>query len=83
MVMEAAMQRQIDGAQETYASMSEEIHHLREGNAELIEALQKVMSWVDNWSPEFTQDQEWIDDEPRIRSVIAKAPHWMPVPKRL
>ena len=36
-------------------------------------ALQKVMTWIDNWSPDFTQDNEWRDDEPVIRAAIARA----------
>ncbi len=40
---------------------------------EMLEALIKVMSWVDNWSPEFTEEDEWAEDEIAARAAIAKA----------
>lgn len=40
---------------------------------ELLEALKNAMSWIDNWSPAFTEEEEWSDDEEIIRAAIAKA----------
>lgn len=54
-------------------SMSQEIIKLKDQNRELLAALKLVMSWVENWSPEFTQDDEWAIDASRISAAIAKA----------
>jgi hypothetical protein len=40
---------------------------------ELLEALKQVMGWIDNWSPEFTQDPDWSEDRYKARTVILKA----------
>jgi hypothetical protein len=40
---------------------------------DLLEALNRVMSWIDNWSPEFTNDEEWPQDRDAARAAIAKA----------
>jgi hypothetical protein len=40
---------------------------------DLLEALQLVMSWIDNWSPNFSDDEEWIADESKIKATITKA----------
>jgi hypothetical protein len=40
---------------------------------DLLEALERVMGWVKNWSPEFTEDDEWGEDEEFILTAIRKA----------
>ena len=40
---------------------------------DLLEALASVMSWIDNWSPDFTHDGEWPDDEAKARAAILAA----------
>jgi len=50
-----------------------ELRRLHEVNAELLEALKQTMSWIDNWSPEFTYDPVWSIDEDKARAAIAKA----------
>lgn len=40
---------------------------------ELLAALQNVMSWIDNWFPNFAEDDEWPADRDRARAVILKA----------
>ena len=40
---------------------------------ELLEALVQVMKWIRNWSPEFTEDEEWGEDETAALAAIAKA----------
>lgn len=62
-----------EGAKETYASMSEEINRLEESNAELLSALKRVMLWIDSWSPEFSNDEDWPIDRDSAKSAIAKA----------
>jgi hypothetical protein len=37
-----------------------------------LDALKKVMSWIDNWSPEFTNDPEWPADRDAARAAIAQ-----------
>ena len=41
------------------------------GQRDLLTALTKVMSWIDNWSPSFTEDAEWAEDEKAAREAIA------------
>jgi hypothetical protein len=50
-----------------------ELRRLHEVNAELLEALKQTMTWIDNWSPEFTYDPDWSIDEDKARAAIAKA----------
>ena len=50
-----------------------EIDRLRKVNRELVEALKQTMSWIDNWSPEFTYDPDWSIDEDKARAAISKA----------
>lgn len=40
---------------------------------DLLAALLLLKSWVDNWSPDFTNDPEWPGDAEKIRAAIAKA----------
>jgi hypothetical protein len=40
---------------------------------ELLAALQDVMSWIRNWSPSFTEDDEWSQAEVAANAAIAKA----------
>jgi hypothetical protein len=40
---------------------------------DLLMALNQVMSWIDNWSPEFVYDEEWPADRDKVRAAIAKA----------
>ncbi len=40
---------------------------------DLLEALNQVMSWIDNWSPEFAYEEEWPADRDKARAAIAKA----------
>ncbi|MFY8182601.1 MAG: hypothetical protein ACOVKL_00130 [Polynucleobacter sp.] len=46
---------------------------LHEVNQELIEALKQTMSWIDNWSPEFTYDPDWSNHEDKAKAAIANA----------
>jgi hypothetical protein len=50
-----------------------ELRRLHEVNQELLEALKQTMSWIDNWSPEFTYDPDWSIDEDKAQAAIAKA----------
>lgn len=34
-------------------------------------ALERVMSWIDNWSPNFTEDGEWSADEKLARDALS------------
>jgi hypothetical protein len=40
---------------------------------DLLAALQNVMSWIRNWSPDFTEDEDWDDDRNAALAAIAKA----------
>lgn len=40
---------------------------------ELMASLELVMSWIDEWSPDFIHDEDWIADSANIRADIAKA----------
>jgi len=46
---------------------------LMEAAPELLDALTALMQWVENWEPNFTQDDEWPADRKRFRAAIAKA----------
>jgi hypothetical protein len=40
---------------------------------DLLAALAEVSQWIEGWSPNFTQDDEWPATNARIRAAIAKA----------
>ncbi len=40
---------------------------------DLLDALNEVMAWVDNWSPDFVQDGEWPETAELVKAAIAKA----------
>lgn len=40
---------------------------------ELLDALRQVMGWIDNWSPEFTYDEEWPETLHCAEAAIEKA----------
>ena len=39
----------------------------------LYEALDEVMSWISNWSPSFTDDDEWPETRNRAVAALAQA----------
>lgn len=40
---------------------------------DLYEALARVMTWIGNWSPSFTEDEEWAADDQAASAALAKA----------
>lgn len=50
-----------------------ELEQLRKQNADLLAALQCVMEWIDNWTPNFSYDEEWPVDRAAALDAIAKA----------
>ena len=40
---------------------------------DLLKALKQVMSWIDNWTPEFSNDPDWPTDRDAARSAIEQA----------
>lgn len=48
-----------------------EIERLQASEARLRAALTQVMSWIDNWSPTFTEDDEWAADEQAARAALS------------
>lgn len=40
---------------------------------DLVAALQEVMEWVRNWSPQFLDDDEWPDTAVRVAAALSKA----------
>ena len=51
---------------------SGEITRLRADNAKLREALEEVMTWIDNWDPVFCEDDEWDDTKNKVSAAIKK-----------
>lgn len=40
---------------------------------ELVEALTEVMSWIRNWDPNFSEDDEWPATKAKVRAALEKA----------
>ncbi len=40
---------------------------------ELLEALRETKEWIDNWSPNFCDDEEWDETKIKVDGAIAKA----------
>ncbi len=49
------------------------MHRAANCHHELVAALKLVMTWIDNWSPDFIADEEWPEDEARISAALTKA----------
>lgn len=47
--------------------------HLIAAAPDLYKALEDVMDWITNWSPPFTDDDEWPDTKARVDAALAKA----------
>jgi len=47
--------------------------HLIAAAPDMYEALDTILSWIDNWSPNFEDDDEWVDDRKRFDAILAKA----------
>lgn len=66
---------------EHYECAVGEIKRLRERKLNAAEAeverlhghLARVMSWIDNWSPEFVYDPEWRDEVGAVRAALDAA----------
>ncbi len=50
-----------------------ELRRLHEVNEDLIDSLKEVMSWINNWSPEFTYEDEWTKTQNNAEAALAKA----------
>ena len=50
----------------------------------LLEALEEVMEWIDNWTPDFVQEDGWEETGAKVEAAIAMAnsakEHPTPVP---
>ena len=57
---------QANGAQERIAQ-------LFTAAPELLDALDEVMTWIRNWNPRFTDDEEWSETQAKVDGAIAKA----------
>ena len=54
--------------------LQQQIDELTEQRDELLEALQLIYTWANNWDSEFMNDPEWREsDYPMIQAAIAKA----------
>lgn len=40
---------------------------------EVVEALKEVMEWIDNWSPPFTDDDEWPATQAKVFAALRSA----------
>lgn len=40
---------------------------------ELLQACERLMSWIDNWAPAFVQDPEWAADLEFVINAMVKA----------
>ncbi len=56
---------------ELVQTMQSKIARLTKQRDELLKALEQVMSWIDNWSPNFTDDHEWPADRDAAIAAIA------------
>ena len=52
----------------------ERIDELLEENTRLRAALEEVMGWISEWSPSFTEDEEWIGTRKRARAALTAQP---------
>ena len=47
--------------------------HLIVAAPELYEALNEVMTWIDNWDPNFSDDDEWPETRDKVIKALSKA----------
>jgi len=41
---------------------------------EVVRALKEVMDWIDNWDPNFIDDDEWPETKARVDAALARLP---------
>ena len=46
-----------------------ELEELKSRFGEALNVLDEVMTWIENWSPEFTEDDEWQSTEARANVI--------------
>jgi tetrahydromethanopterin S-methyltransferase subunit B len=51
------------------SAMEKRIREMEAVSDDLYTALDEVMHWVKNWSPQFTEDDEW----PQTKRLVAEA----------
>ena len=47
--------------------------NLNDAAPALLEALEEVMEWIDNWSPDFVQEDGWEETGAKVEAAIAMA----------
>lgn len=62
-----------DGTLIVYGQANDADARLIASAPDLLCELKRVMSWIDNWSPEFSNDPDWPTDRDAARAAIAKA----------
>jgi hypothetical protein len=62
--------RQSQGYLETARNCLDERDILRAENARLQKVLTNVMEWINNWDPNFVQDEEWGATRDEVRAVL-------------
>src|SRR5690606_41883115 len=58
-----------DGGPDT-GNIHTNIRSLKARAERLAEALREVMLWIENWSPPFTEDDEWPDTEAKAQAAL-------------
>lgn len=63
------------------SSPADELHALlderdaaRRELSKVYEALHELFVWVQNWPPDFTDDDDWPDTEAKVRAALAGTP---------
>lgn len=49
---------------------AEELAKLRAKGEEAIDILAEVMSWINNWSPDFCNDDEWGETKEKVDAIL-------------
>ena len=55
------------------ATIVEEPNPLHDAAPDMLAALEEVMDWIANWSPQFIADDEWDETNERALAAITKA----------
>lgn len=48
------------------------VNELEVANAYLYAACKELMEWIDNWEPNFVEDDEWAETKKRVNIALKK-----------
>ena len=62
----------VQNPNENAYSIAAQVDNLEKDIDTTVQALTDVMEWINNWSPNFTEDEEWDEVNDRAKAILNK-----------